>query len=56
MAKKVILPNEVPEMISKFLESLPAREGYLWDFDFNFNLDDEQTPVVITLKLRKKNN
>lgn len=55
MAKKVILPNEVAERISEFLDFLPAQEGYVWDFDFDFNLDDEQRPVVITLKLRKIN-
>ena len=55
MAKKVIFLNEVSEMISKFLDFLPVLEGYEWDFYFDFNLVDEQTPVVITLKLLKKN-
>lgn len=55
MAKKVILPNEVAERISEFLDFLPVHEGYVWDFDFDFNLDDEQIPVLITLKLRKIN-
>ena len=56
MAKKVILPKKVAEMISEMLDFLPIHEGYVWDFDFDFNLDDEQKPVIITLKLRKKNN
>lgn len=55
MAKKVILPNEVAERISEFLDFLPVFEDYVWDFDFNFSLDDEQIPVLITLKLLKKN-
>lgn len=55
MAKKVILPNEVALRISEFLNFLPEHEGYVWDFDFDFNLDDEQRPVQITLKLRKIN-
>lgn len=56
MAKKVILPKKVAERISEMLYFLPTHEGYVWDFDFDFNLDDEQKPVVITLKLRKINN
>ena len=55
MAMKVILSNEVAEMISDFLEFLPVPEGYEWDFVFDFKLDDEQRPVVITLKLLKIN-
>lgn len=56
MAKKVILPTEVAERISEFLDFLPLYDGYVWDFDFDFNLDDEQRPVIITLNLRKINN
>ena len=52
---KVILSNEVEERISDFLEFLPVHEGYVWDFVYDFKLDDEQRPVVITLKLRKIN-
>ena len=56
MAKKVILPNEVVERISEFLEFLPLHDDYVLNFDCYFNFDDEQIPVVITLKLLKKNN
>lgn len=55
MAKKVILPNEVAERISEFLDFLPVFEDYVWDFDFDFSIDDKKIPVVITLKLLKKN-
>lgn len=56
MAKKVILPNEVVERISEFLEFLPSHEDYVLNSDFYFNFYDEQIPVVITLKLLKINN
>lgn len=56
MAKKVILPIEAAELISEFLDFLPVREDYVWDFDFDFNLDDDERPVVITLYLRKIKN
>lgn len=53
---KVILSNEVVERISEALDFLSELDGYVWDFDIDFNFDDEQRPVVITLKLRKINN
>ena len=56
MAKKVILPKELAESILEMFYFLPTHEDYEWDFDIDFNLDDEQKPVVITLKLRKINN
>ena len=56
MAKKVILPNEAVERILEALDFLPELDGYVWDFDIDINLDDEQRPVVITLKLLKTNN
>lgn len=56
MAKKVIITNEVVERILEFLDFLPVYDCYVWDFDFDFNLDDEQIPVIITLKLLKINN
>lgn len=56
MAKKVILSNEAVERILEALDFLPELDGYVWDFDIDFNYYDEQKPVVITLKLRKINN
>ena len=55
MAKKVILSNEALDMISDALDSLPEPDGYAWYFDIDFNFDDEQKPVSITLKLLKIN-
>ena len=55
MAKKVILPNEAVERISDALDLLPELDGYVWDFDIDFNFDDEQKPISINLKLRKIN-
>lgn len=56
MAKKVILPKEARERISAMLDYLLDYEDYVWDFDFDLNFNDEQKPVVITLRLRKINN
>ena len=55
MAKKVILPNEAVERILEALDFLPELDGYVWDFDIDFNFYDEQKPLSITLKLRKIN-
>ena len=56
MAKKVILPNEAVERILEALDFLPELDGYVWDFDIDFNFYDEQKPLVINLNLLKKNN
>lgn len=55
MAKKVISQKEVSEMMSEFLHIIPVCEGYVWDVDFGFDINDQENPVVITLKLRKIN-
>ena len=55
MAKKVISPKEAVERISEVLDFLLELDGYEWDYYIDFNFDDEQKSVSITIKLRKIN-